>query len=181
MTSVKDNKPNDGMFCMNGIVRPDFSPKAQYYEVKKVYQNVGVKAVDMKQGQIEIFNKNYFEPRRITRLVWSLYKDGVCISKNQPLQGAKNIVGPREKGLYTLPYDYASLDPKSEYFVTVQFLLGKDMPWAAKGYPQMEEQLRVKGADVAAPSIAAVAKNGKAMKLSVDKAAKRANINGANF
>lgn len=177
----KDNKPNDGMFCMNGIVRPDFSPKAQYYEVKKVYQNVGVKAVDMKQGQIEIFNKNYFEPLKNYQIVWSLYKDGVCISKNQPLQGAKNIVGPREKGFYTLPYDYASLDPKSEYFVTVQFLLGKDMPWAAKGYPQMEEQLRVKGADVAAPSIAAVAKNGKAMKLSVDKAAKRANIHGGNF
>ena len=177
----KDNKPNDGMFCMNGILRPDFSPKAQYYEVKKVYQNVGVKAVDMKQGQIEIFNKNYFEPLRNYQIVWSLYKDGVCISKNQPLQGAKNIVGPREKGFYTLPYDYASLDPKSEYFVTVQFLLGKDMPWAAKGYPQMEEQLRVKGADVAAPSIATVAKNGKVMKLSVDKAAKRANINGGNF
>ena len=177
----KDNKPNDGMFCMNGILRPDFSPKAQYYEVKKVYQNVGVKAVDMKQGQIEIFNKNYFEPLKNYQIVWSLYKDGVCISKNQPLQGAKNIVGPREKGFYTLPYDYASLDPKSEYFVTVQFLLGKDMPWAAKGYPQMEEQLRVKGADVAAPSIATVAKNGKAMKLSVDKAAKRANINGGNF
>lgn len=177
----KDNKPNDGMFCMNGILRPDFSPKAQYYEVKKVYQNVGVKAVDMKQGQIEIFNKNYFEPLKNYQIVWSLYKDGVCISKNQPLQGAKNIVGPREKGFYTLPYDYASLDPKSEYFVTVQFLLGKDMPWAAKGYPQMEEQLRVKGADVAAPSIATVAKNGKAMKLSVDKAAKHANINGGNF
>lgn len=177
----KDNKPNDGMFCMNGIVRPDFSPKAQYYEVKKVYQNVGVKAVDMKQGQIEIFNKNYFEPLKNYQIVWSLYKDGVCISKNQPLQGTKNIVGPREKGFYTLPYDYASLDPKSEYFVTIQFLLGKDMPWAAKGYPQMEEQLRVKGADVAAPSIATVAKNGKAMKLSVDKAAKRANINGGNF
>lgn len=177
----KDNKPNDGMFCMNGILRPDFSPKAQYYEVKKVYQNVGVKAVDMKQGQIEIFNKNYFEPLKNYQIVWSLYKDGVCISKNQPLQGAKNIVGPREKGFYTLSYDYASLDPKSEYFVTVQFLLGKDMPWAAKGYPQMEEQLRVKGADVAAPSIATVAKNGKAMKLSVDKAAKRANINGSNF
>ena len=177
----KDNKPNDGMFCMNGILRPDFSPKAQYYEVKKVYQNVGVKAVDMKQGQIEIFNKNYFEPLRNYQIVWSLYKDGVCISKNQSLQGAKNIVGPREKGFYSLPYDYASLDPKSEYFVTVQFLLGKDMPWAAKGYPQMEEQLRVKGADVPAPSIATVAKSGKAMKLSVDKAAKRANINGGKF
>lgn len=52
-----DNKPNDGMFCMNGVMRPDLSPKAQYFEVKKVYQNVGVKAVDLKQGRIEIFNK----------------------------------------------------------------------------------------------------------------------------
>ena len=177
----KDNKPNDGMFCMNGIMRPDLTPKAQYFEVKKVYQNVGVKAIDMKQGQIEIFNKNYFEPLKNYQIVWSLYKDGVCVKKNQPLQGAKNIVGPREKGIYTLPYDYASLDANSEYFVTVQFLLGKDMPWAKKGYPQMEEQLRVKGADVAAPSIAAVAKTGKAMKYLLDKAAKRASITGENF
>ena len=177
----KDNKPNDGMFCMNGIMRPDLTPKAQYFEVKKVYQNVGVKAIDMKQGQIEIFNKNYFEPLKNYQIVWSLYKDGVCVKKNQPLQGAKNIVGPREKGIYTLPYDYASLDANSEYFVTVQFLLGKDMPWAKKGYPQMEEQLRVKGADVAAPSIAAVAKTGKAMKYQLDKAAKRASIMGENF
>jgi len=177
----KDNKPNDGMFCMNGIMRPDLTPKAQYFEVKKVYQNVGVKAIDMKQGQIEIFNKNYFEPLKNYQIVWSLYKDGVCVKKNQPLQGAKNIVGPREKGIYTLPYDYASLDANSEYFVTVQFLLGKDMPWAKKGYVQMEEQLRVKGADVAAPSIAAVAKTGKALKYQLDKAAKRASITGGNF
>ena len=177
----KDNKPNDGMFCMNGIMRPDLTPKAQYFEVKKVYQNVGVKAIDMKQGQIEIFNKNYFEPLKNYQIVWSLYKDGVCVKKNQPLQGAKNVVGPREKGIYTLPYDYASLDANSEYFVTVQFLLGKDMPWAKKGYVQMEEQLRVKGADVAAPSIAAVAKTGKAMKYQLDKAAKRASITGENF
>ena len=177
----KDNKPNDGMFCMNGIMRPDLTPKAQYFEVKKVYQNVGVKAIDMKQGQIEIFNKNYFEPLKNYQIVWSLYKDGVCVKKNRPLQGAKNIVGPREKGIYTLPYDYASLDANSEYFVTVQFLLGKDMPWAKKGYVQMEEQLRVKGADVAAPSISAVAKTGKAMKYQLDKAAKRANITGENF
>lgn len=80
-----------------------------------------------------------------------------------------------------MPYDYASLDANSEYFVTVQFLLGKDMPWAKKGYVQMEEQLRVKGADVAAPSIAAVAKTGKAMKYQLDKAAKRASITGENF
>ena len=60
--------PNDGMFCMNGIMLPDLTPKPQYYEVKKVYQNVDVK-LDSISGEgndavahITIFNKNYFEP-----------------------------------------------------------------------------------------------------------------------
>lgn len=29
------------MFVMNGLVFADLEPKPQYYEVKKVYQNVG--------------------------------------------------------------------------------------------------------------------------------------------
>ena len=147
-----DNKPNDGMFCMNGILRPDFSPKAQYFEVKKVYQNVGVKAIDLKKGLVEIFNKNYFEPLRY-QIVWSLWKDGQCVLADQSLTGPKMPVGPRERVTYTLDYDYSKLDATSEYFVKVQFLQGKDMPWAKKGYVQMEEQLRVKGAEKAAPSL----------------------------
>ena len=155
----QDNKPNDGMFCMNGIMRPDLTPKAQYYEVKKVYQNVGVSAVDMTKGQVEIFNKNYFQPLTGYQIVWSLWKDGTCVLKNQPLQGAKNILGPREKQIYTLPYDYAQLDPQSEYFVKVQFLQANDVPWAQKGYAQMEEQLLVRTATEQAPAVAQEAKS----------------------
>lgn len=140
------DNPNDGMFCMNGVMRPDLSPKAQYYEVKKVYQNVGVKMLDMKQGKVEIFNKNYFTPLFDYEIVWSLYQDGVCIEKNQPVMGPRMVLGPRGKQVYTLPYDYAKLDPQSEYFVKVQFLLNQDQPWAEKGYVQMEEQLAVKAA-----------------------------------
>ena len=173
-----DNKPNDGMFCMNGVMRPDLSPKAQYFEVKKVYQNVGVKAVDLKQGRIEIFNKNYFEPLKGYQVVWLLYKDGVCVEKDKPLMGAKNILGPRERQEYVLPYNYAQLDPNSEYFVKVQFLQGKDMPWAKKGYVQMEEQLRVKGADVKAPAIKSVAAKGTAH---VTVGSKQVSVKGHNY
>ncbi len=173
-----DNKPNDGMFCMNGVMRPDLSPKAQYFEVKKVYQNVGVKAVDLKQGRIEIFNKNYFEPLKGYQVVWSLYKDGVCVETDKPLMGAKNILGPRERQEYVLPYNYAQLDPNSEYFVKVQFLQGKDMPWAKKGYVQMEEQLRVKGADVKAPAIKSVAAKGTA---NVTVGSKQVSVKGHNY
>ncbi len=175
----KDNKPNDGMFCMNGVMRPDLEPKGQYYEVKKVYQNVGVKAVNLELGQIEIFNKNYFEPLRGYQIVWSLYKDGVCVEKDKPLQGAKNILGPRERQIYVLPFNYASLDKGSEYYVKVQFLQGKDMPWAKKGYVQMEEQLFVKAASEKAPSVAQAAA-GKAVKADVSKKG-YVTLTGDNF
>lgn len=150
-----DNKPNDGMFCMNGVMRPDLTPKGQYYEIKKVYQNIGVKAVDLEKGIVEIFNKNYFEPLKGYQIVWSLWKDGVNVSGDKSFTGAKNILGPREKQEYRMDYDYAALDPASEYFVKVQFVQANDVPWAKKGYVQMEEQLRLKGADTAATTLTA--------------------------
>lgn len=170
-------KPNDGMFCMNGILFPGHKPKPEYYEVKKVYQNVGVKAIDITKGQIEVFNKNYFEPMTDVEMVWSLWKDGKKIQESNAFKGPRNILGPREKGNYTIPFDYSKLDANSEYFVKVQFLLGKDMPWAKKGYVQMEEQLPVKHADQFA-SIKDVAKGDK---LSLTQTKEKSLVKGNGF
>jgi len=154
------DKPNDGMFCMNGIMRPDLTPKAQYFEVKKVYQNVGVKMLDARKGQIEIFNKNYFEPLSDYQIVWSLWKDGSRVTEDKPLMGPRMAVGPRRSLVFTMPYDYAALDAQGEYYAKVQFLLGEDKPWAKQGYVQMEEQLAVKTAE-AAPAVSEVAGKGE--------------------
>ena len=145
------DKPNDGTFCMDGVVMPDLKGKPQYYEVKKVYQNVGVKMLDAKTGKVEIFNKNYFEPFNDYQIVWSLWKDGVCVQQNAPVQGPRMAVAPRSKQVVTLPYDFGKLDAQGEYFVKVQFLLAADMPWAKQGYVQMEEQLAVKVAEGVKP------------------------------
>ena len=140
------DKPNNGMFCMNGILFPDHSPKPEFYEVRKVYQNVGVKALDMKRGKIEVFNKHYFTPLSHYRMVWSLYKDGEKIRESDAFTAPRNIVGPRQKAVYGIPYRYEELEAGSEYFVKIQFQLMKDMPWAKAGFVQMEEQLLVKEA-----------------------------------
>lgn len=149
------DKPNSGMFCMNGILFPGHSPKPAYYEVKKVYQNVGVKPLDMTRGEIEIFNKSYFTTLAGYKLVWELYKDGEKIEESEAFRAPRRVIGPRESAVYGIPYDYAALDPGSEYFVKVRFLLAEDKPWAKAGYVQMEEQLPVKAAG-AKPSIAAL-------------------------
>jgi len=65
------------------LIFADMKPKPQYYEVKKVYQNAGVKAVDMQQGKIELFNKNYFKDLSDYQVQWSLFKDGVEVTNSQ--------------------------------------------------------------------------------------------------
>ena len=145
--------PNDGQFVMNGIIFGDREPKPQYYEVKKVYQYVGVKMLDAQQGLVEIFNKNYYTPLNDYEIVWSVWVNGKCVQENRPVQGPRMALQPRQKATYRLPYNFDTFGPQDEVFVKVQFLLGKDMPWAKKGYAQFEEQLLVASPSVAAPAI----------------------------
>lgn len=149
------DKPNSGMFCMNGILFPEHLPKPAFYEVKKVYQNVGVRAVDMKKGQVEIFNKNYFTSLKDYEMLWILYKDGKPIKEGTVPKNFLSAIEARSKTLFTIPYNYDELAKESEYFVKVQFRLAKDMPWAKAGFVQMEEQLAVKAAE-SKPSLSSV-------------------------
>lgn len=143
--------PNDGMFCMNGIMFPDLAPKPQYYEVQKVYQNVGVKASDLSRGEIEVFNKNYFTPLDYD-MRWHLYADGNEVASGDRFGGtAAKDIAPRTAGKMTIPYDLNNLDADKEYFLTVEFLQPTDKPWAKKGFVQMREQIPVKSADAYTP------------------------------
>ncbi|MBQ9560255.1 MAG: discoidin domain-containing protein [Bacteroidaceae bacterium] len=138
------DRPNDGMFCMNGIMLPDLQPKPQYYEVKKVYQNVEVKPIDMEKGLIEIFNKNYFTNLSDYEIRWYLCHDNFVDINYKELPAID--LAPRERCRITLPYNFAELKPENEYFIRIEFKLRDKKPWAKKGYTQMEEQLLVKGA-----------------------------------
>ena len=138
--------PNDGMFCMNGIMLPDLTPKPQYFEVKKVYQNVGVK-LDSISGEgkdavahFTIFNKNYFEP--ITPdtydIVAFIVHDGNnVVEGGEPITLQEDIL-PRMDVQCSFP---VNMFYEGEYFLNIEFRLKKDLPWAKKGYVQMAEQL----------------------------------------
>lgn len=168
------DKPNDGAFCMNGLLRPDFTFKPQYYEVQKVYQNVGVRAADMKNGKIEVFNKNYFVSLDDYDIVWSLYKDGVRITDPKIVEG-DNHIAPRQKRIVTIPYKYRDLESQSEYFVKVEFQLKEDKPWAKRFHTQMQEQLLVKQAD----SYPTIESNGK--KIHANQNGEMISFDGNNF
>lgn len=135
--------PNDGQFVMNGIIFADLEPKPQYFEVKKVYQHIGMKATDLQNGAFEVFNKYYFKDLSDYDLKWSLYENGQEVKS--ALLNPGNIA-PRTKANITIPYSYDQLKSDSEYFVKIQFLLKESMPWADRGFATAEEQILLKTA-----------------------------------
>ena len=132
------DKPNDGMFVMNGIVFADLQPKPQYYEVKKVYQNVGISLEGPDSRTLKIFNKNYFTTLDDYVLRISLWRDGVKVEQSM---APMPTIAPRASAEMELPEEYAQRTPGSEYFVKVECVLSVDKPWAKTGYVQMDEQL----------------------------------------
>lgn len=141
--------PNDGMFCMNGIMLPDLTPKPQYFEVKKVYQNVGVTLEEVKdvpkgtphskEITIKVFNKNYFEP--ITPNTYDI--SAIPIVNGEPLEAItleldRNIA-PRQSQTFKFYLGRKCL--AGELYLNVEFRLAEQKPWARAGYVQMAEQL----------------------------------------
>ena len=138
------DRPNDGQFVMNGLIFGDMEPKPQYYEVKKVYQNVGIEPVDLAQGKVKIFNKNYFEPLSSDQysLGWTLTNDGV-----EAASGAVTDfnVAPRDSVVIGIPLP-ALEQFDGELALNLEFSLANAMPWAPEGYVQMAEQLPLRDA-----------------------------------
>lgn len=168
--------PNDGQFVMNGIVFGDLEPKPQYYEVKKVYQHVGVTSIDVKKGLFELFNKYYFRNLTDYDLRWSLYENGKEV---ESVMASVKDTPARSKTTITSPFKYENLKGESEYFVKVQLLLKDNMPWADKGFVMAEEQILVKEA-ANRPTIAQVSKSAGKLQY-IDSPSAIKVVKGDNF
>jgi len=150
--------PNDGMFCMNGVMLPDLSPKPEYYDVKHVYQNVGVELDkiwnrELSSGKkmtfagLKVTNKNYFVALEDVDISVVVVRDGFDVSRttipHEPPHGMPAIK-PRKTEPITVPLQISDEEAAWHcYDLRVEFLLNKDMPWAKKGYVQMAEQVHL--------------------------------------
>ena len=169
--------PNDGQFVMNGIMFADLTPKPQYHEVKKVYQHIGVKALDITAGTFEVFNKYYFKDLSDYNVMWYLYENGKEVNSGK---AAMPSVQARKKATITLPYSLNSLKKDAEYFVKIQFNLNNEKPWAPAGYTAAEEQILLKAA-TDKPLISEVAATKDVLKVTTEPLNHIIKIEGKDF
>ncbi|TDD94288.1 DUF4981 domain-containing protein [Flavobacterium cellulosilyticum] len=142
--------PNDGSFCINGIVAADRTPKPEIYEAKKVNQPVVIKAVDALKGNFSILNRHHASDLSHYNLVWNITENGVIIQSGAiPSMSTK----PYQEELFTI--DFKNIKPKtgSEYFININGMLKENTLWGNKGYVVFEEQFKLDVPSVAIHSI----------------------------
>ena len=109
---------SDTNFCCNGLVSSNRKVHPALWEVKKVYQNISVKAIDIKTGKFEFFNKydftdlNQFEPQ------WTIYENGKAIANGLV---ANQQIPPHKSKQITVIYPNIALTPGAEYFISFSF------------------------------------------------------------
>ena len=115
------DKPNDGLFVMNGCVLSDRTPEPGYNEIRHVYQNWSVKATNFYQ-RVVIRNKNYFTSSKGVELKWTLLADGKATAKGEiPVVG----LGPQQEIVVDMPPE-AYRTHISGKTVSVRFSFTKD-------------------------------------------------------
>ena len=125
------DQPNDGNFCCNGIFLPNREPNPSAFEVKKCYQNISVKPIDLILGTIEITNKYNFKSLNFVELIWKLTANGKVIQKGKI---SDLDIPAGETGEVDLPIKEFKVTPRTEYFVKFEFQLKENQSWAKKKY-----------------------------------------------
>jgi len=111
--------PSDNNFCSNGLVSPDRRPHPTLYEVKKVYQNIKFKAIDLASGKIEIKNDYIFSDLEKFSFVFRIEENGIPVKKGNLESIA---LKPGEGQIVTIPLTDLKINDGCEYFITVEAL-----------------------------------------------------------
>ncbi len=134
------DKPNDGNFCINGLVFPDRKVPPKLWEVKKVYQNIAIKPDNLLNGTVKIHNKYVFTNLNNFNITWSLAQDGNIVQKGKlpPLN-----LQPGETTTLQIPFQKPPLINGSEYWLRIGFNLKNKTLWAPAGHEIAWQQLKI--------------------------------------
>lgn len=107
---------SDNNFCMNGVVNADRTPHPALFEMKKVYQPVYFKAVDLSSGQIQLINHYSFDDLSNLVLDWTIEANGSEFASGS--FGALKVA-PGEEKVIELKFPAIKPTPNTEFFVTL--------------------------------------------------------------
>ena len=120
---------DDDAFCANGVVSSDRTPHHHAAEVKKVYQPVRFKAIDLKTGEFEVKN-------------WNAFTNASAYDCDYTIFSAEKQLFKEKFDLNLKPYESQRMNierlriyghPGEEFFVRFSVKLKEDQPFMPAG------------------------------------------------
>ena len=135
------DNPNDGNFCINGLVRPDWSLTAKSYNTKKVYQPLEFKAIKGKTNQFRLKNKMAFLPSTTYDMRYAVEDEEGNVLASGTLD--QNVAANDSVAVTIDLSSLSSLDATKEAFIHFVATQKENTLWADAGYVVAEEKLPV--------------------------------------
>lgn len=133
------DKPNDGNFCLDGLVYPDREVHTGLLELKKVIAPIRIEAEDLKKGTIKVTNLFDFINLSDIELCWRVEKDGETVQQGE----IKELdVAPQTSQVDELGYNIPK-SSENRFFLTISCVQKKDTLWAERGYEITFEQFEL--------------------------------------
>ena len=123
--------PNDGNFCINGLVNPDRKPHPALQELKYWLQPVQLLVVDIKAGLISLQNRFSFLDLEHLNGGYLIKIEGKVLS-----QGSLDLSGchPGSQKMIEIPKILETFPSAKEVWLELSFTLKHDELWADAGH-----------------------------------------------
>jgi beta-galactosidase len=139
--------PNDGNFCLDGVVFPDRTPKPAMAELKQLTAPVRVTGAP---GALTLENRQWFRDLSWLRAAYDVAVDGEVVSTGElPLPA----VPPRGSALLAAP-DVDTRGMLGEVRLTIRFMTAAETAWAPAGHEVGWAQVPLRAGDPALPPAA---------------------------
>lgn len=118
--------PNDGNFCLDGLVYPDRTPHTGLLELKNIIAPVRIEVVDVNKGKIKVTNLYDFIDLSHLSLIWRVEQNGLVINQGE-ISDLK--VAPGNTEIFAL--NYITVE---NAILTISLVQKKDTLWQKSGY-----------------------------------------------
>jgi len=131
--------PNDGNFCVDGLVYPNRTPHTGLLELKQVISPIQTEPVSLLDGTLKITNRYDFLTTGHVVLNWKIECDGEFWTSGEVVNiNAK----PHESIIVQLDYAYPIQDGRN-YYLFVSYCLREEAEWANKGHEISFQQFKL--------------------------------------
>ena len=131
---------SDNNFCCNGLVNPDRQPNPHMHEVGYFYQNIWTTGSDLKNGEINVYNENFFRDLSAYTMEWDLLKNGKIVRSGL----IENLnVAPQQTA--KLKLDLGKTCTCAEWLLNVRYIQKNREGMIPAGHVVAKDQLVING------------------------------------